>query len=125
MSAGTFENGRYESIDGQYIWPCRAQPESKELTLGGVANAYPADPVTSGLPKIRLRKGKREFGPTVRTVTVKMTAAPTGARADYAGVGALLTVPIFQQSTWEEYGEGDTGTYLGTAVEFVGKFPTS
>ncbi len=125
MSAGSFENGRYESIDGLYIWPCRAQPESKALTLDGVANAYPAEAVTEGLPKIKLRKGKREFGPTVRTVTVKMTAAPTGSQADYLGIGALLTVPVFQQTTWESYGEGQIGTYVGTAVEFVGKFPTS
>jgi hypothetical protein len=125
MSAGAFENGRYESIDGLYVWPVRAQPESKALTLNDVANAYPEDPVTTGLPKAKLRKGKREFGPTIRTVTVKMTAAPTGGQADYLGIGALLTVPVFQQSTWEAYGEGQTGTYLGTAVEFVGKFPTS
>jgi len=125
MSAGAFENGRYESIDGLYIWPCRAQPESKGLTLDGVANAYPTDGVTEGLPKIRLRKGKREFGPTVRTVTVRMTAAPTGPQADYLGLGSLLTIPVFQQSTWASYGEGQTGTYLSTAVEFVGKFPTS
>lgn len=125
MSAGSFENARYESIDGLYIWPCRAQPESKALTLNEVVNAYPEDSVTEGLPKIKLRKGKREFGPTVRTVTVKMTAAPTGPQADYLGVGALLTIPVFQQSTWESYGEGQTGTYVNTPVEFVGKFPTS
>lgn len=125
MSAGVFESGRYESIDGLYIWPVRAQPESKALSLGGVANSYPADPVTVGLPRAKLRKGKREFGPTIRTVTVRFTETPTGAQADYAGIGSLLTVPVFQQSTWAAYGEGQTGTYLGTAVEFVGKFPTS
>lgn len=125
MSAGAFENGRYESIDGLYVWPCRAQPESKELTLNSVANAYPTEAVTTGLPKIKLRKGKREFGPTVRTVTVKFTAAPSGAQGDYEGIGATHVVPVFQQSTWESYGEGQTGTYLGTACEFVGKFPTS
>lgn len=125
MSAGVFETGRYESIDGQFIWPVRAQPESKGLVLDGVSNAYPTDGVTPGLPKAKLRKGKREFGPTIRTVTVRMTAAPTGAQADYLGIGALLTIPVFTQAAWASYGEDQTGTYLGTAVEFVGKFPTS
>lgn len=125
MSAGTFEAGKYESIDGNYIWPCRAQPESKALTLGGQANAYPTDPVTPGLPRIRLRKGKRQVGPTIRTVTVRFTAAPTGAQADYKGIGSTLTVPVFTQAAWAAYSEGDTGTYLGTAVEFVSKFPSA
>jgi hypothetical protein len=125
MSAGRFENGKYESIDGQYIWPCRAQPESKGLVLNSVANAYPTDAVTPGLPKIRLRKGKREFGPTVRTVTVRFTEDLTGAQADYLGEGALAVIPVFTQSAWASYGENQTGTYLGTAVEFVGKFPSS
>jgi len=125
MSAGAFERGRYESIDEQYIWPVRAQPESKALTLNGVANAYPSDPVTPGLPLARLRKGKRQFGPTIRTVTVKFTADPTGPQADYLGEGSTLVIPVFQQDTWAAYGEGDTGTYLSTAVEFVSKFPSS
>jgi len=125
MSAGAFEDGRYESIDGLYIWPCRAQPESKELTLDSVANAYPTDSVTVGLPKAKLRKGKREFGPTIRTVTVEFTAAPTGAQADYLGVGSQLTIPVFTQAVWESYGEQQTGTYLGTAVIFKSKFPST
>lgn len=125
MSAGAFEDAKYESIDGLYIWPCRAQPESKALTLNSVANAYPDDDVTEGLPLVKLRKGKREFGPTIRTVTVEFTENPTGPQADYLGEGSQLVVPVFKQSTWAAYGKGQTGTYLGTAVKFVSKFPST
>lgn len=122
MSAGKFESAKYESIDEANIWPCRAQPETKGLTLNAVANAYPTDAVTAGLPRIRLRKGKRQFGPTIRTVTVKLTADGTGAVADYLE-GTTHVVPVFQQSVHSGYSLGQTGTYLGIACECVGKFP--
>lgn len=120
MSAGIFENGRYGQRTGTNIWPCKAQPESKELTLNSVANDYPAGAVTAGLPRIKLRKTRREFGLPVRTVTVQLTANGTGATADYLS-GTLQTIPVFTQAAYDSYDEGQTGTYLGIACEFVGK----
>lgn len=120
MSAGTFEDAKYEQANGDNVWPCRAQPESKGLALGGVANAYPTDAVTAGLPKIKLRKTRREFGLPIRTVTIELTADGTGGNAEYKS-GTLHVVPVFQQSVWEGYDEGQTGTYLGIACKYINK----
>jgi hypothetical protein len=122
MSVGVFESARYEQISGSNIWPCRAQPETKGLTLNSVANDYPVSGVTAGLPRIKLRKGKREFGPTIRTVTVKLTAAGTGATAGYLA-DTLHVVPVFTNATHASYSINQTGTYLGIACQCVGKFP--
>lgn len=122
MSAGKFETGKYEQSTGGNVWPCRAQIETKALTLGGTANAYPTEAVTSGLPRVRLRKGKKEFGVSIRTVTVELKAAGTGATSEYAA-GTLHTIPVFQQSVHDGYSFGSLGTYLGIACECKGKFP--
>lgn len=117
MSQGNFELAKYQSNDGK-IWPCYAQPETKELSLGGTANAYPSGGYSEGVP-IRLRAGRRARGQKVRTVTIQWTgAAPTGYKA-----GANLVVPVFQQSVWDGYAIGSTGTYLGAACKAVGFYP--
>jgi len=122
MSAGKFETAKYQATTGTNIFPCRAQPETKELTLNSVANDYPAGAITAGLPRIRLRKGKRQFGVTVRTVTVKLTEDGTGATEDYKE-DTTHVVPVFQPSVHAGYAIGQTGTYLGIACECIGKFP--
>lgn len=119
MSAGTFETGKYGQDSGGNVWPCKAQPETKGLTLGGVANAYPSAAVTPGLPLVRLRKSRREYGLPIRTVTVKLTEDGSGAQAEYAA-GTLHTVPVFVKSVWDGYTSGQVGTYLGIACEFAG-----
>ena len=122
MSAGKFEIGKYEQSTGGNVWPCRAQIETKALTLGGTANAYPTAAATSGLPRVRLRKGKKEFGLSIRTVTVKLTEDGTGATEEYAE-GTLHTIPVFTKAAHDGYTIGAVGTYLGIACEAVGKFP--
>lgn len=121
MSAGAFEDGKYEQSGSTFIWPCRVQPETKGLTLNAVANAYPAGDVTLNLPTLEISKrGRRSFGVIPRVVTVRLTADGTGAQAEYTS-GSQYTVPVFQQSVWDGYGKQQTGTYLGIACEFVGK----
>lgn len=122
MSSGAFESAKYEQATGGFVWPCKAQPETKALTLGGVANAYPAAAVTATLPRIRLRLGKREYGLSIRTVTVKLLEDGTGVTADYKE-GSLHTVPVFTQAVHDGYSFGAVGTYLGINCEAVGKFP--
>lgn len=118
MSAGDFEDGKYEQSGSSFIWPCRVQPETKELTLNAVANAYPAGDATLNLPTLAISKrGRRGFGVTPRTVTVELTANGTGAYSEYIE-GNRYTVPVFQQSVWDGYGSGQTGTYLGIACKF-------
>lgn len=122
MSAGAFEIGKYEDNGGN-VYEVRVQPESKGLTLDSVANAYPTDSATAGLPTLAISQSRRGFGVKVRTVTVEMTAAPTGAIADYLGEGSRLTVAVFDPVVWDGYDKGQTGTYLGTAVKYVSKNP--
>lgn len=121
MSAGSFEPGKYEAISGT-IYPVRAQPETKELSIGGTANAYPAGATTTGVSRIRLRKGKRAFGPAIRTATVVLTADGTGETAEYSQ-GSTHVVPLFAQATYDAYEVDQVGTYLGIACRVVGLFP--
>lgn len=122
MSAGGFEPGKYESISG-VIYPVRAQPETKELTIGGTANPYPAGVTSPGVSRIRLRKGKRAFGPAIRTASVVLTADGTGEAAEYQS-GTTHTVPIFSQATYDAYEVDQVGTYLGIACRLIGLFPS-
>lgn len=118
MSSGVFEDGKYISNSGD-IYPCRAQPESKALTLGSVTNAYPtAD--TDQPNSARLKSSNKKIGVNGRSVRVQLTATLAGYKPD-----AILTVPVFQASVWEGYVKGQVGTYLGTAVKFIGKSPES
>lgn len=117
MSSGAFEVAKYEDNQG-VIYPCKAQPESKALTLGGVANGYPTAAAVTGVPSARLRGSKRTIGVNARTVTVKLTASLEGYQDD-----AILTIPVFQEDVWNGYSKTQTGTYLGTAVICTGKQP--
>lgn len=122
MSAGSFEPGKYQAISGT-VYPVRAQPETKELTLAAVANAYPAAAVTAGVSRIRLRKSKRSFGPAIRTATVVLTANGAGDKAEYLQ-GTTHVVPIFAEATYDDYQVDQVGTYLGIACRCVGLFPS-
>lgn len=123
MSAGAFETGKYESADGAYVYECRVQPETKGLTLDTVANEYPTAGATSDLPTLTISQSRRGFGVKCRTVTVELTADGTADTGDYLGDGSRLTVPVFQQSVWEGYSKGQTGTYLGIDCVFASKNP--
>lgn len=122
MSAGAFEDGKYGSSN-TFVYPVRVQPESKDLTLGGAANAYPAGALTANIGTLALTKSRRGFGVIPRTVTVEFTEEPAGQVADYAGIGSQFTVPVFNQTVWDGYTKGQAGTYLGTACKFIVKAP--
>ena len=122
MSAGPFEEGRYLSDNG-FIYPVRVQPETSQLTLNNVGNDYPAAAATPNIGTLVLTKGKRSFGVIPRTVTVQMTEAPTGQVADYAGIGSTFVIPVFDDTVWDSYAKGQTGSYLATQVKFVFKNP--
>ncbi len=116
MSAGKFDlDGKYESDAGN-VYRCRPQPETAGLTLDSTANAYPSGAVTAGLGSITLTKSRRALGIIPRTVTVRMTATPTGNVGDYEGEGTSHVVPVFDPATWASYAIGQVGTYLGVAV---------
>lgn len=114
MSAGAFENGKYASNGTGGVHKIRVQPETKALTIDGVANAYPAGGVDSK-PSAQVGKGKRSIGINARTVSIKLTAALTGYKS-----GSVITLPWFVASTFDDLTVGATGTYLATACELVG-----
>lgn len=115
MSAGAFENGKYELGGGQ-IARVRVQPETKALVIGAQTNTYPAaDPTLPGRYPLNLN-GKRRKPFSARSVSVKLTAALAGYKPD-----SILKIPIFRPAMYNAIIEGATGTYLGTAIEVVGK----
>lgn len=122
MSAGVFEQGKYLDDTGN-CYAVRVQPESKELTLGAVANDYPTDALDPNLPTLPISQNRRGFGVKVRTVTVELTADGTGPHADYLGEGSKLTVPVFDPASYAAYGRGQVGTYLGIPCVFSSKNP--
>lgn len=121
MSAGSFETSKYESNDA-YVYPIRIQPETRGLTLGGVANAPSTSAITENLPTIVSRKSRRGFGCHPRFATIKLTADGTGQTAEYKE-GRTYQVPILNPTVWNGLTKGDTGTYLGIACEVVSKTP--
>jgi hypothetical protein len=114
MSAGAFENGKYESNGTSGIHAVRVQPETKALTIGGVANAYPAGAIDAK-PSAQVGRGKRSIGINCRTVSIRLTAALTGYKS-----GSVIVLPWFVPSTFDALTVGSTGTYLATACEVVG-----
>jgi len=114
MSSGRFEDGKYESNDGD-VYACRAQPESKSLTLNGVSNSYAIGVVDQPV-SARLTGSTRQIGVTARRVRVQLTAVLAGYKPD-----AVLTVPVFTEAVYNGFVRGQTGTYLGTAVKYVGR----
>lgn len=124
MSAGQTVTVAYESGDAIFF-PIRIQPETESLTLNGVVNAAPANPVGEGLPSARVSTGRRSFGVNARLIRFRFTGAvPPGYKEN-----GVLTLPVLQAATYSAYSKTQTGTYTlnGTdyAVEYVGKTPES
>lgn len=118
MSAGNFDRSKYVGDDGVSIYPVRIQPETLALTLGGTANAAVAGAVTEKV-SARVSGGRRTLGISCRKVRFQFTAEPPeGYEA-----GRVLTLPILQPALFQSIAKGTTGTYLGVAVEVLGKTP--
>ena len=117
MSAGAFETGRYSCEATAGIHAVRVQPETKALVIGAATNAYPAGAVDAQ-PSAQVGRGKRSIGINARTVSIKLTATLAGYKA-----GSVITLPWFVPATFTSLVKGQTGTYLATACELVGKSP--
>lgn len=122
MSSGPFTNTRYEGNSGDIIYPCRVQPETLGLSISSVLNAAPVASVTPGVGRIALRRGRRAFGPTIRTVTIKMTENGAGAVA-YLKEGNTYVLPTMTKAFHDAIAFDATGTYQGVACKVVNKFP--
>lgn len=114
MSSGTFTRTRYE-LDNGDITNIRVQPETLALVIDGNTNAGVTDAVTrAGSAKVS--GGRRSLGVNARLVRIRFTAA----KADYAE-GDVIALPWLQKATFDNLELYSTGTYLGTAIELVGK----
>jgi hypothetical protein len=116
MSAGAFTISKYECEETGGIHPIKIQPETLALELNGTTNAAPTGAIDSA-PSAQVSRGKRSIGINARTVTFKLTAALSGYKQ-----GSPITLPWLKSGTaFNALKRGQTGTYLATAVEVIGK----
>lgn len=117
MSSGAFIRSFYELNSGE-VASIRVQPETLALSLGGGANAAATGPAdVPGSAKVS--GGARSIGINARKVSIVFTGTPPeGYKAD-----SPISLPWLIPNTWEALSPGATGTYLGAAVELIGKSP--
>lgn len=119
MSAGVFEIEFYEldTGNGGGVASIRVQPETVAATINGAANAGASGPATIPL-FAKAAKGVREYGIGARSVTLRFTGAPpTGYSGDD------VRIPVLLESTYASWALNETGSYLGAAVQVVGRSP--
>lgn len=116
MSAGQFITTKYESDSGN-IYPIRVQPETTALVLNGQVNNPPSGAQTEGV-LARVSGGRRRIGLKARNVRIQFAgAAPDGYKD-----GSTITLPILTPAVFNALPTtGGTGTYLGVAVNLIGK----
>lgn len=117
MSSGAFTNTFYETSaeNGGAVLRCRLQPETLAASFGSTTNAAPAGPATAP-GSATISQGRRSAGVNMRYVTIRWTGAPPD---DYDGLTARIVVP--DPATFAAWTLGETGTYLATAAEIVGR----
>jgi len=119
MSAGEFVRSVYETNAGNFA-AVKVQPETLAASVDSVVNAAGAGPVNQEA-RAQVSKGKRTIGINCRTVTLNFTAPPP---AGYSG--DPVTIPALTPAFYEACNPNSdtaTGTYLGVAVEAVGRSP--
>jgi hypothetical protein len=114
MSSGAFSDSKYETSAG-HIHPCRVQPETLSLTLGGTANAAPTGAVDRETSAY-MSSSTRRLGVNARTVRLAWDGDPP----DGYEANATLTVPILTPALFNTISRGTTGTYLGANVKVTG-----
>lgn len=119
MSAGSFENGKYQA-DNNMIYPVRVQPETKGLTIQSVANDYPLGDVGLGMLPIKVSNGRNSRGVRPRFVVVELTEDGSGETAQYLA-GTRHRVVVFTSATLTAWDLNATGTYLGIECRLVFK----
>ena len=115
MSSGTFLRSRYAADSGS-IHPIRVQPETLELTLGGVANNPPAGAISTGVPSAKVSGSSRSLGLSARIVRIQLTEALDEYKED-----AIITLPWLNGATFGAISPNQIGTYLDTDCIVLGK----
>lgn len=120
MSAGGFSKVKYEANNGT-LHPCRVQPETVSLEIGGDTNGVPAEPAGTTKSRIsaRVSGSRKSLGLFTRMVRVQF-GETAGAAPDGYQLGGVIALPILKQEFFESITPGDTGNYLGKVVTVVG-----
>lgn len=126
MSAGPFvENQKYETDEG-YILKCRVQPETALALLDPADpasfNVGPEDPVTAGLPSLKVSNGKSALGWWARRIkfrwgSVVGTSLPDGYQPNATGEMIIFSLAAFQGLN-----ELEEITYLGNTATILKKY---
>jgi len=117
MSAGVFSNAFYEtsSENGGFVLTCRVQPETLAASIGGTANASATGPADAP-GSATISQGRRSAGVNMRYVSLGFTdLPPTGYK------GTPVRIPVLDPATFTLWTKGAIGTYLGSAVEVLGR----
>lgn len=119
MSAGEFVRTFYklDTGNGGGIVRARVQPETLAAEINSVANAGATGPATVPITA-KSSGGKNEFGVNMRSVTLEFTSSPPDGYS-----GDPVSIPVLQEDTFAAWTNGETGTYLGVAVEVIGRSP--
>jgi hypothetical protein len=126
MSAGVFlENQKYET-DAGFILKCRVQPETALALLDPAEpasfNVGPDEPVTEGLPSLKVSQGKSAIGIWARRIryrwgSIEGTSLPAGYEPNASGEMIIFSLEKFQALN-----ELDEITYLGNTATILKKY---
>ena len=126
MSAGVFlENQKYET-DAGFIMKCRVQPETALALLdpedATSFNVGPDEPVTEGLPSLKISQGKSAIGIWARRIKYRWgnvvgTSLPEGYEPNSSSEMVIFSLEKFQALN-----ELDTITYLGNTATILKKY---
>jgi len=118
MSAGTFRRSRYED-DNANVYPCRVQPETLAAVIDGNDNSATTSAVTSDV-SASMTSSRRKYGVQARRIRLALKEGSTPP-TDYSG--QPVTIPVLQQSVFNDAAKDSDVSYLGTTWTLVSKLP--
>ena len=120
MSTGPFEDVGYIANDGSTVQSIRIQPETRTLTIGGVANTPSGDLVNND--RGVSASGRRSIlFTTARRLNVRVIGI---GDSDYT-LNEVLSIPWFNPATFLTVTRprAQEGTYNGADVRVIGSSP--
>lgn len=117
MSAGSFSLSKYTDDSG-IVRPIRVQPETITLNINGASNSAPTADPDPAATAVRVSGGRNAYGIKARSVRIKFTGTPPAGYLE----GSVISLPWLIPGTFATVRRplGQTGTYLGAAVQVVG-----
>lgn len=123
MSAGSFNNSRYQASYAVETHPIRVQPETEELFL--VSSPSTANsPVTTAITNpisATISRGRRGRGLIPRAVTIRLRSTATPPSGYDANT--VVRLPILTESFYNQLPVGTFVNYLDAEWTVVGRSP--